>query len=152
LEYQYKTFLPVYIHNLKGYDAHLFIKTLYKYGYQAEKGNNLHCIPNNEERYISFSKMIKVESYINKKTKKLKDIMFEIRFLDTISYLNSSIEQLAENLKDGCKTIEEKRIKFKNVSNKFKDDDQFELMIQKGIYPYDYIDKYERLNEAKLPR
>ena len=25
-------------------------------------------------------------------------------------------------------------------------------MIQKGIYPYDYVDKYERLNENKLPR
>ena len=24
-------------------------------------------------------------------------------------------------------------------------------MIKKGIYPYDYIDDYERLNELKLP-
>lgn len=152
LEYQYKTFLPVYIHNLKGYDAHLFIKSLYKYGFQSEKGNNLHCIPNNEERYISFSKIIKVSSYTDKNTKKQRDVLFEIRFLDTIAFLNSSIEQLSENLKNGCNTIEEKRMKFKNVSHKFKNDEQFEMMIQKGIYPYDYIDKYERLNETKLPK
>ena len=24
-------------------------------------------------------------------------------------------------------------------------------MIQKGIYPYDYIDNYDRFNETKLP-
>jgi hypothetical protein len=56
IQFQYKTFLPVYIHNLKGYDAHLFIASLVKYGYQNETSENISCIPNNEERYISFSK------------------------------------------------------------------------------------------------
>ena len=59
IQLEYKKFLPVYIHNLKGYDSHLFVTSLYKYGYQAEKCDNISCIPNNEERYISFSKKIK---------------------------------------------------------------------------------------------
>ena len=32
LNYKYEKFLPVYLHNLKGYDSHLFIKSLSKYG------------------------------------------------------------------------------------------------------------------------
>jgi len=150
LEYQYKRFLPVYLHNLKGYDSHLFVKGLFQYGYKPEKSDNITCIPNNEERYISFSKMIKVDDYIDKTTEKSKNVMFEIRFLDSLSFMATSIEKLADNLALD-KTTEEKRKVFKNISQHFPDDIEFELMTKKGIYPYDYIDKYERLNETKLP-
>ena len=46
--------LPVLFHNLQGYDSHLFIKQL------AKVSGNLSCIPSTEEKYISFSKKIKV--------------------------------------------------------------------------------------------
>ena len=46
--------LPVIFHNLQGYDAHLFIKQL------ARLEGDLNCIPSTEEKYISFSKSIKV--------------------------------------------------------------------------------------------
>ena len=29
-------------------------------------------------------------------------------------------------------------------------DDNFDIMNEKGIYPYDYIDSFKRLNETKL--
>ena len=80
LKYQYKRFLPVYLHNLKGYDSHLFIRSLFYYGYKQDDGDNheiISCIPNNEEKYISFSKKIKVDEYINKDNK-IKPVMFEI--------------------------------------------------------------------------
>ena len=151
LEYQYKRFLPVYLHNLKGYDSHLFVKGLFQYGYKPDNNSdNITCIPNNEERYISFSKMIKVDDYMDKTTDKSKNIMFEIRFLDSLSFMATSIEKLADNLALD-KTTEEKRKVFKNISQHFSDDIEFELMTKKGIYPYDYIDKYERLFENKLP-
>ena len=157
LKYKYKRFLPVYLHNLKGYDSHLFVKALYQYGYQENKqGDTIECIPNNEERYISFSKTIKVGEYtiVDKDTgeEEIKDATFEIRFLDTLSFMATSIDKLSENLSKDCKTIEDKRKAFKNVSEQFPDDVEFELMIKKGIYPYDYIDKYNRLYETKLPR
>ena len=47
--------IPVIFHNLQGYDAHLFIKQL-----AAIKGD-FTCIPSTEEKYISFSKKIKVD-------------------------------------------------------------------------------------------
>ena len=47
--------LPVIFHNLQGYDAHLFIKQL------STIPGELNCIPSTEEKYISFSKKIKVD-------------------------------------------------------------------------------------------
>ena len=50
-------------HNLSGYDSHLFVKNL------GVSHGSIDCIPNNEERYISFTKKIQVGSY----TKKVKN-------------------------------------------------------------------------------
>ena len=44
-----KTKIPVVFHNLKGYDSHLIMQKIHK-----AKGN-ITCIPNNAEKYISFS-------------------------------------------------------------------------------------------------
>jgi len=46
LNYKVPKFYPVFIHNLSGYDAHLFVKNL---------SGKISCIPNTEEKYISFS-------------------------------------------------------------------------------------------------
>jgi len=152
LEYQYKRFIPVYIHNLKGYDSHLFVKSLYRYGFQNtdSKHENITCIPNNEQKYISFSKIIKVGEY--EKDGIIKNVTFEIRFLDTFGFMASGIESLTDNLRKDCHTIEEKRKVFKNISMQFKNDEQFELMIQKGVYPYDYINCFEIMNVTNLPK
>ena len=57
LQFKKPTFTPVIFHNLSGYDAHLFVKNL------GETEGNIKCIPNNEEKYISFSKEIVVDDY-----------------------------------------------------------------------------------------
>jgi hypothetical protein len=95
IELQYKKFLPVYIHNLKGYDSHLFVTSLFKYGYQADKSDNISCIPNNEERYISFSTKIKVDTI--EVEGKPRNVMYEIRLIDTFAFMASSVESLAKN-------------------------------------------------------
>ena len=81
-----------------------------------------------------------------------KPVFYEIRFLDTFAFMASSIDALSENLKSSCNNnIIELRNTFKNISEHFINDDEFLLMIQKGVYPYDYIDSYDRLYEDKLP-
>ena len=76
--------------------------------------------------------------------------MFEIRFIDTFAFMASSIEKLSDNLRSSDDVNELRKI-FKNTSDEFKDDEQFKLMIQKGVYPYDYIDNFNRLYENYLP-
>ena len=151
LQYQYKKFLPVYAHNLKGYDSHFLVTALNNYGYKNDDADIISAIPNNEEKYISFSKKIKVGEY--KKKDEIKDIFFEIRFIDSFAFMGSSLCSLVENLKNKCegKDISFYRNVFKNTSQHFKNDSDFYLMIQKGIYPYDYINSYDRLNENSLP-
>ena len=137
LKYRKPKFIPVFFHNLSGYDSHLFIKKL---GSSNEK-ENIDCIPNNEEKYVSFSKNIIVGQYKDKKTKEIKDKFFKIRFLDSFKFMGASLETLVSNLpKDG----------FKNLEGYYTDE-QAELLKRKGFYPYEYMDSEERFKETKLP-
>ena len=60
-------FIPVIFHNLSGYDSHLFIKRIGKI-----KDSDIKVIPNIEEKDISFSIHFTIDSFQNKKGKKLK--------------------------------------------------------------------------------
>ena len=112
-------YLPVIIHNLRGYDAHLIMGDIGKF-----KKANLRCIPNNNEKYISFS-------------------MGNIRFIDSLQFMNASLEKLVENL------AKEGPSKFTHLKNCFPP--QNELLLRKGVYPYDYVDGPEKLQETSLP-
>ena len=84
--------LPVIFRNLQGYDSHLFIKQL------AKVSGDLSCIPSTEEQYISFSKKIKVDEYFSSKMGKLLPKKFEIRFIDSFKFLQTSLANLVSNL------------------------------------------------------
>ena len=121
-------------HNLSGYDSHLFIKNL---GFTA---GNIDCIPNNEERYISFTKNIEVGSYTNKKGD-TKPKYHKIRFIDSFKFMAVSLDSLVNNLPETA---------FNNLKRHFTGD-KFNLVKRKGVYPYEYMDSLERFNETKLP-
>jgi hypothetical protein len=121
-------------HNLSGYDSHLFIKNL-----GASEGN-INCIPNNDEQYISFSKEIIVGSY-NDKNGEEKDVKHQLRFIDSMKFMASSLDKLSDNLD---------REYFTNTS-KFYDGKQLDLLLRKGVYPYEYMDSLTKLDETQLP-
>ena len=137
LKYRKPKFIPVFFHNLSGYDSHLFIKKL---GSPDEK-ETMDCIPNNEEKYISFSKNIKVGQYKDKKTGELKDKTFKIRFLDSFKFLPTSLGALVNNLpKDAFNNLE-----------RYYTPEEAKLIKRKGVYPCEYMNTEERFNETKLP-
>ena len=136
LKYRKPESVTVFFHNLTGYDSHLFIKKLGS----PDKKENIDCIPNNEEKYISFTKTIITGEYTNKKGE-VKDKTFKIVFKDSLKFMSSSLEALVNNLpKDG----------FKNIS-KYYTPEQVELIKQKGFYPYEYMDTIEKFNDTKPP-
>lgn len=47
--------IPVIAHNNSGYDSHMFVKRL------ADMGDEVSCIPQNEEKYMSFSKNVLID-------------------------------------------------------------------------------------------
>ena len=129
--------ITVFFHNLTGYDSHLFVKKL---GSSNEK-ENMDCIPNNEEKYISFSKTIKVGEYKDKKTGEVRDKTFKIIFKDSFKFLPASLETLVNNLpKDAFKNLE-----------RYYTGEKAELIKRKGFYPYEYMNTEERFKETKLP-
>ena len=126
--------LPVIFHNLQGYDAHLFIKQL------ARIEGDLNCIPSTEEKYISFSKHIKVGEYYCSKLGKNCPVKFEIRFLHSFKFFQTSLANLVSNLNPDD---------FSNTKHVFKTNT--ELLTRKGVYPYDYVSSLKVLSEKSLP-
>ncbi|XP_021001758.2 uncharacterized protein [Parasteatoda tepidariorum] len=114
-------FLPVFFHNLAGYDAHIFVKEL---GYDNFP---IFLIPNNEERYISFSKTISKN--------------FHIRFIDTLKFMPASLDSLISTLSKN---------EFKHMNINFPSN-KIDLLLRKGIFPYDYFDDFKKCNETSLP-
>ncbi len=83
------TFVPVIFHNLEGYDAHLFVKSL-----GLEEGD-IRCIPKTDEKYISFSKNIPMET-IETSDGKEKVKCLEMRFLDSFKFTLKSLDSLVK--------------------------------------------------------
>ena len=136
LKYRKPESVPVFFHNLTGYDSHLFIKKLGS----SNKKETIECIPNNEEKYITFTKTIITGQYTNKKGEE-KNKTFKIVFKDSLKFMSSSLGALVNNLpKNG----------FKNIS-KYYTPEQVELIKQKGFYPYEFMDTEEKFNDTKLP-
>ena len=123
--------IPVIFHNLRGYDSHFIMQEIGKiakeHTYNNKKGGevemNINCIPNNMEKYMAFM------------------LGNHLVFLDSFQFMSSSLDNLIKNLPDEA---------FKYTKQEFKKE-QFNLMKQKGIYPYDHMDSFDRFNETKLP-
>ena len=62
-------------------------------------------------------------------------------FIDSMQFMNSSLDKLVKNLSDED---------FKYLVEEFGSEN-LELLKQKGTYPYEYMDSFERFNEEKLP-
>ena len=134
LKYRIPEFTPVAFHKLAGYDSHLFIK---EFGFS--KGN-IDCIPNNEEKYISFTKRIQVGSYTNSKGE-TKPLYHKIRFIDSYKFMADSLDSLVNNLPKDAFYSFKREYKGKNL----------EHLTRKGVYPYDYMDTTEMLKETEVP-
>ena len=91
----------------------------------------------NSETFISFSVKYKVGEY---KTKdgETRNKYFELRFLDSLRFMNSSLDALVKNLTD-----------HPILGSKFEDN---ELLKKKGVFPYEYLDSFEKLKETELPQ
>ena len=107
--------VPVVFHNLRGYDSHLIMQAMS--GNEAEK---ISCIPNNMEKYMTFS-------------------LDQLQFIDSLQFLNSSLDKLSSNL-----SLDDLKVTATHSK-------KLDLLRRKGVYPYEYIDSYNRFEECQLP-
>ena len=80
-------------------------------------------IPNGLEKYMAF--------FLNK----------NLVFIDSMQFMNSSLDKLVKNLSDG---------NFKYLVEEFGSK-ILELLKQKVDNPYEYMNRFKRFNEEKLP-
>ena len=66
--------IPVIFHNLKGYDSHLIMQEIGKFG------KNINVIPNNMEKYMAF--------FLGK----------HLKFIDSFQFMSKSLESLVNNI------------------------------------------------------
>lgn len=126
INYQLPNFIPIIFHNFSGYDCHLFVKAL------ADYPGDIDVIPLNKELYISVRKRIQITDKYN----------LELRFLDSFKFMSASLDKLSNYLHNDD---------FKTLKSIYSNDLEFNLLKRKGIFPYDYIDSVEKLNENVLP-
>ena len=117
--------IPVFFHNLRGYDGHLVMQGIHRYA----KEKTIKVIPNNMEKYVSFQ-------------------LGNLRFLDSLQFLGpgSSLDRLAKNLTEFPYLKEQ----FLQVWS-FNQAEYLDQLCQKGIYPYSYMKSFEKFQETSLP-
>ena len=80
-------------------------------------------IPNGLEKYMALT--------VNK----------NLIFINSKQFMNSSLDSLVKNLSDND---------FKYFSEEFSGE-LLELVYEKGVYPYEYMDSFKKFSESKLP-
>ena len=138
LKFKEPSFVPIVFHNLSGYDAHLFIKQL------GVSEGEINCIANNEEKYISFTKKIHVDSIVDENEKERK-VYLNNRFIDSFKFMQCGLDSLVKNLTNNGTND----LLIPHTKNRFQE--KTYLALRKGVYPYDYMDSPERLSETQLP-
>jgi hypothetical protein len=86
-------------------------------------GLEVNVIPNNMEKYMSFS------------------LGKQLVFIDSIQFMASPLEALANNLSKG---------EFYHVGQRWQGED-FKLVTQKGIFPYEFMTDMSKLYAKELP-
>ena len=123
--------IPVIFHNLRGYDSHFIMHEIgaivKNHKHKNSKGFNtemtINVIPNNMEKYMSIM------------------LGNHLVFLDSFQFMSSSLEKLVGNLQKDNLRYTAQAFKGKKL----------ELMTRKGVYPYDYMDSFEKFKQKELP-
>ena len=171
LKFRIPSFIPVVFHNLKGYDAHLIMQHLGKLDaevtcipnnmekyisftvadrYTAKtksrrNGNGEGGVNEDENEEEEEENEEEEDHQPTKEPKKKVSRLLNLRFIDSLAFMNCSLDGLVKNLKaSGNKH-------FKHLRTEFPNADSQELLTRKGVYPYDYMDSFKRFKERHLP-
>ena len=158
--------IPSCLHNGSSYDYHFIIKEL------AKGVDGLVFVGENLEKYITFKAIINTDD-IEFRLKFIDAFRFNFNSLDAlvnnVPELNNCrkcktecnnyvrIKNAIKYSCDKCKRVSYKPISdlLKRCSNVYStcngDLDKFLLLLRKGVYPYEYMNSWNRFNECKNP-
>ena len=131
INFQLTDKIPVMFHNLRGYDSHFIMQQIgeisktYTYKDKKDKDRQMdnNVIPNGMEKYMAFM------------------LGKNLVFIDSFQFMSSSSERLVSNLpNEAFKHTREEVGVVKTM-----------VMKRKGIYPYDFMDCFEKFNRVEHP-
>ena len=128
--------LPVYFHNLRNYDMH----ALCLEGFSHMPGWILKPICQTKEKYLAVTARTVVDH-----NEIGQNIYFEIQFIDSYQFLTASLDTLSSSLPH----IDMKHVQFfrQHLGDQVDDD----VIFSKGVFPYSYLDHWDKLREIGLP-
>ena len=124
--------LPVYFHNLKGYDGYHILRGLRGYTDSLDK---IDVIAKSLDKFTSFS-------------------IDNIRFMDSMQFLLGSLDNNVEQVKAGLSREERANVfspLMYAMSIEADDHERMDLAMEKGIYPYEYMTSKDTMNLTELP-
>ena len=119
--------IPVIFHNLRSYDSHFIMKEI--------------------------GEIVKNNTYTNKKGEKTNCIK---RSINSKGHIIQHKTSFPCNKCENCKNVGKACLNpiydnLKYTLEIFKNE-PFQLMMKKGVYPYDYMDSFEKFNKTELPK
>ena len=66
--------------------------------------------------------------------------MGNLRFIDSVNFLLSNLDKLVKGIDE-----------FPIMNKLMPEENKRQLLLKKGIYPYEYMDTFERFSETQLP-
>ena len=139
LKYKVPKDIPVVFYNGSTYDNHLIIKQISK-----DFKSYFTCTGENTEKYI-----IKKDT----NNKKKRPETYRLKFIDSYRFMASKLENLVTNLVEPHKklSIDILKQRFPNTYRLCNTNiDNFKLLLRKGVYPYEYMDSWEKF-ELPVP-
>ena len=137
LDFSFRYFkISIFFHNLKHYDAHLIIARAKELNIELNQNKRIEVIAQNSEKFITFS-------------------FGDCQFKDSFAFLTASLDKLVRlNKYEGNEKIKdwETRFRYTSTNPYIKSKTDLNLLTDKGVYPYDYMNSWERFSETKLPK
>ena len=130
LRYKDSKKIPVFFHNLAGYDGHLIFQSLS----EVEGISTPTVLAKTMEKYLSFT-------------------IGSLHFKDSLQFLNSSLDKLVQNAlgKNKDYSIMKNLRHYYNGKWGHLDEEAFKMLTRKGVYPYSYMNTFSRFEETSLP-
>ena len=131
--------IPVFFHNMKNYDGHLIIQN-------AEKLSNkkkIDVIAQNSEKFINIG-------------------FDSLSVKDSFSFITASLDKLVSMTKYDNTDEKDRRkwvlrdnwqsnLRYSTKNDIIKTEKCLDLLTEKGVYPYDYMNAFDKFNDEHLP-
>lgn len=114
--------INVFYHNLKGFDGHFILKAA-----SQKRVKQISVIGGSAEKFFGIT------------------INGDLNMYDSLNFFHSSLEGMVNTLKGKLP------IARKELEKRYGKGERIDLLLRKGVFPYSYIDSFDKYKETELP-